>query len=526
MPRTATSDSLTKLLDHCSRPVYLVDDQRRIIYCNPALADWTALDRGRISGRVVEYHSEARHHADTSRDSSAPLVDLCPPPSAFFGETSRGTISCVAQDGGLKHRLADFIPLDVAPNQRTKGRRASDGTAGAVLVLLAGSDLSPQELAAQLTGDPSADELHRTIRRFRRAQAAAYAGDSLLGNSTAMQKVRAQVAAAAASGANSLVCGPPGSGRGHVARAIHYQACSDGLAKLVPLNCRLVNDDLLRRALDALRSPGGEPRHRPTLLLQELEYLPRPFQTQLLTALCQDELPARIVATLSNRHMARAVMGRPAIQEASIGTPTANDSSDDNSDEGKSARQVGPAALDPALIDVISTIAIYVPRLVERMEDLPILAQCFLEACNRGSPRQIGSIRREALDRLALYSWPGELAELRQVIAAAHRECASHEIETADLPAVIHHASQAASRATRHPERIVLDELLAKIEKEAIVRALAQAGGNKTEAAELLGMTRPRLYRRLVQLGFDNERTAEELDGPEFIERDSEEPPQ
>jgi DNA-binding NtrC family response regulator len=74
---------------------------------------------------------------------------------------------------------------------------------------------------------------------------------------------------------------------------------------------------------------------------------------------------------------------------------------------------------------------------------------------------------------------------------------------------VLHHASHAAAHVRRQPERIVLDELLASIEKEAIVRALAQAGGNKTQAAELLGMTRPRLYRRLVQLG---------LAGPEFIE--------
>jgi DNA-binding NtrC family response regulator len=67
----------------------------------------------------------------------------------------------------------------------------------------------------------------------------------------------------------------------------------------------------------------------------------------------------------------------------------------------------------------------------------------------------------------------------------------------------------------------VLDELLAKIEREAIERALAQANRNKTEAAELLGMTRPRLYRRLIQLGLVSE--AKDADGqaPEFIEQSS-----
>jgi DNA-binding NtrC family response regulator len=65
----------------------------------------------------------------------------------------------------------------------------------------------------------------------------------------------------------------------------------------------------------------------------------------------------------------------------------------------------------------------------------------------------------------------------------------------------------------------VLDQLLAAIEKEVIGRAMAQTGGNKTEAAELLGMTRPRLYRRLVQLGLVPV-SESELDRPEFIEHD------
>jgi DNA-binding NtrC family response regulator len=157
------------------------------------------------------------------------------------------------------------------------------------------------------------------------------------------------------------------------------------------------------------------------------------------------------------------------------------------------------------------------------LEDLPVLAQCFLEASNRSSGKQVGSLSADALDLLALYGWPGELDELGQVIAAAHGACNSHQITAANLPATIHHASHSASRVRRRAERIVLDELLAKIEREAIVRALAQAGGNKSEAAALLGMTRPRLYRRLVQLGFATER---EPDGPEFIEHESGDEPQ
>ncbi len=488
-----TLGSLTDLLDASGRPVYAVDAKRRIVYCNPALAAWLEMEPERIARRLVEYHSEPTASGADKLDADAPLADLCPPPRALAGEPCAGTISCVARGGRLVHRRAEFVPLDVA----------NAGTG--VLVLLADRDLSPQELAAELSGEASADELHRTIRRFRRGEANRYAIESLLGESSAMRKVRAQVAAAAASGANTLVCGRPGTGRGHIARAIHYHAVGDATVKLVPLACELANDDLLRRAIDAVTHPDGDPRHPPTLLLENLDRLDTAHQSQLAAALGQNQLPARIIAT-SSRHRAPGsrfdrVPGRCAVAD----TDTTVDQT-----TADGTRSV-PTTMDPALLDAVSTITIHTPRLVERLDDLPILAQYFLEFCNRGSDKQVGSLRTDTLDLLALYTWPGELDELRETIAAAHRACTSHGIVPTHLPAIIHHAARAASHVRRQPERIVLDELLANIEREAITRALAQAGGNKTGAAELLGMTRPRLYRRLVQLG---------LAGPEFIEHE------
>jgi DNA-binding NtrC family response regulator len=482
------------LLDASSRPTYAVDAQRRIVYCNAALAKWLDVERERIVGRLVEYHSEPVADSTARGEAVAPLTDLCPPPKALWGESSIGTISCAARGGGLVHRRAQFVPLSAENGGREDKRRE-----GGVLVFLAERDLTPQELASDVAPEPSADELHRTIRQFRRAEASRYSIESLLGNSSAMQKVRAQVAAAAASGANALIVGEPATGRGHVARAIHYRRAGDVAAKLVPVACEVANDDMLRRSLDAVRDTASDTRHASTLLLENLERLAEPQQSQLVAALRQNPIPARIIATCS-RHAPRAVAESEIRDEriSADGTPSV------------------PATIDPALLDAISTITIQVPRLGERLEDLPILAQFFLEAANRASEKQVGSIRGDALDLLALHKWPGELDELRDVIVAAHRACGTHEITPADLPAVVHHAAKSAARARRQPERIVLDELLANIEKEAIVRALAQSGGNKTEAAELLGMTRPRLYRRLVQLG---------LAGPEFIERDSNDDP-
>jgi DNA-binding NtrC family response regulator len=422
------------------------------------------------------------------------------------GEPGVGTISRVARDGRLAHRRADFVPLGLGNKSDRKNGHINCG----VFVLLGDQDLLPQDLAGEMSGERSADELHRTIRRFRRAQAGRYSLESLLGDSSGMRKVRAQVAAAAASGANTLVYGHPGSGRGHVARAIHYCVTGDPPAKLVSLDGKVASDDSLRRAIDAA-SQLGESRQRSTLLLENLDCLSTSHQSQLLAAIRTSAPAARIIATCADLN-----------KDGETGKRGDGEKSDAARQEKSPPLPVSPSPrLDPALCDAVSTIVIHVPPLVERIDDLPILTQYFLEACNRASGKQVGSIRADALDLLALHSWPGELDELRGAIAAAHRACTSHEIAAANLPAAIHHASHAALRIRRRAERVVLDELLARIEREAILRALAQAGGNKSEAADLLGMTRPRLYRRLVQLGLAADTAAEsEPDGPEFIERE------
>jgi DNA-binding NtrC family response regulator len=513
MPRSQKiADSLTKLLDQSGRPIYVVDAQRRIVYCNPALTSWINLEPKRIVGRRVEFHSEEPQPDDTARSDSVPLTDLCPPPHIFTGETGHGTISCQALGGRMLYRSAEFIPLGRATrSQKTDAHHARPQFA--VLILLAGEDLSPQEVAAEISGEPTADELHRTIRRFRRGQAQRYSIKSLLGSSSAMQKVRAQVEAAAAGSANTLIVGRRGSGRSHIALAIHYLGAADDAARLIPIDCELLTDDLFIRTLDKLRPSRAATETRQTVVFENLECMSASHQSLLLGAVRQRAIDARIIATQEMQQANDPDLEQIEMPEVATG----------GNGERVDILRNEPAKLDPALIDAISTITIRVPRLANRIEDLPILSQYFLEACNRNNSKQVGSLQPDALDSLALYSWPGELDQLRDVIEAAHAACASHTIAVTDLPPMFFHALRAATHARRQPERIVLDELLASIEREAIVRALGQTGGNKSEAAALLGMTRPRLYRRLVQLGLAGEDSdaAEPAESPEFIEHDA-----
>lgn len=492
----STIDALAKLLNASERPLYVIDEQRRIIYCNEALAAWIDLERRQIVGRRVEFHSEEQKTDELLDTELAPLTDLCPPPAALAGKMIAGTISCATRDGRLRHRAADFIALGRRQKRKTTVMPPESAYVS-LLVGLGAEDLTPQEVAAETSGEPTVDELHRMIRRFRRGEGQRYSIQSLLGTSSAMQKVRAQVEAAAASTANVLICGPRGSGRSHVAKAIHYHASGDREIPLLPIRCDSLTDDLWTRTLDRVR-PARAGGRRPTLLLENFDALNDEHQALFLNAMQQNLVNARVVATIG----------------------TADSASPDEKETN--ATVGGKSSLGPKLLNWISTIEIQILRLIDRLEDLPILVQYFLEGCNRNSSKQVGSLRGDALDLLALYSWPGDVRQLREVIEAAYAACTSHVIVAADLPSILHQAAQAASHVRRKLEPIVLEELLAAIEKEAIERTLSETRGNKSEAAALLGMTRPRFYRRLVQLGM---LPPEAVGGPaaetpEFIEQE------
>ena len=93
--------------------------------------------------------------------------------------------------------------------------------------------------------------------------------------------------------------------------------------------------------------------------------------------------------------------------------------------------------------------------------------------------------------------------ELAAIVRQSHEQAQGGEIAVRDLPNQIQWAAGAASYPPRTDETIMLEEFLARVEKELITRAMRRAKGNKSKAAKLLGLTRPRLYRRLVQLGME-----------------------
>lgn len=472
MPASSSSSParLKTLLDCAQRPVYCVDSQRRIVYCNQALVAWLGMATEEVVGRLVEYHSNPSTEATNKTANAEPLFGLCPPPQSLAseslaGEECLGTVTSSDPSGRLLHRRGRFVPLgDSASSSSGQSSSNQSSSNQSVLVILDQRDLSAAELVESHGSESSSGDLHRALRQFHRNQLARFSPQSLIGRSSAIGKVRAQVHAAAASRANAVVAGPAGCGRSHVAKTIHYLACGDQSGTLIPLEGPFVTLESFRQSWTRLHEPSSAQRPG-TLLISDADRLAPEVLGLLEEALKTNTGHVQILVTSGD-------------------------------DMGQNVLQV---------LDQLATITIAMPPLNRRIDDLPLLAQMFLESCNQGSAKQIGGLSPETLDLLALYQWPGQLDELQQVVQAAHEKCSGYEISVSDLPAVIHHAASHASLPEQGVVQIDLDRFLGQIEKELIERALREAKGNKTTAAKLLGLNRPRLYRRLEQLGLLNE---------------------
>jgi DNA-binding NtrC family response regulator len=446
---------LTRLFNSAKQPIYVLDEELSIVFLNRAAHQWLGVEESLI-GRRCAYHS-----GPTADRLEALAAGLCPPPQVLSGENIVATVSYTTEDGRLIERRARFLPIGIG----------SEDLLG-VLAVVEASDQPPAstdgyccEVEIDEAG-PSA--LHEQVRRFRQEMVARYRADRLIGHGPAMQLARRQVELAIVGGGSVLLIGPSGSGRRHLATAIHYGSTT---GTLVPLDCSVLGADLLETVLAAMAKEKylGTQGTPGTLLFHRIDDVSLDLQVELAGVLTRRPLSWRLMATASESLVELARRGK--------------------------------FRMDLAV--VLSTITIELPPLVQRRDDLPLLAQLFLEALNAEGSRQVGGFTPAALDLLDSYAWPGNLDELAAVIAETHQRAKDRVIDIADLPDRLRLAGQAAAHPRHTEETIVLDEYLKRLERELIRRALSRAKGNKARAARLLGTTRPRLYRRMEQLGIE-----------------------
>ncbi|MCH5373169.1 MAG: transcriptional regulator, partial [Planctomycetes bacterium] len=143
------------------------------------------------------------------------------------------------------------------------------------------------------------------------------------------------------------------------------------------------------------------------------------------------------------------------------------------------------------------------PPLRKRKEDIPLLAQFFVERENAAGGKQLRGFAESALDQLITYGWPGNVDELAETVSAAWKTAVGPLVTASDLPPRIELAARAATRSTASRESIQLDDFLAEVERELLRRALRRAKGNKAKVARMLGVTRARVIRRIEHFGLD-----------------------
>ncbi len=296
----------------------------------------------------------------------------------------------------------------------------------------------------------------------------------IIGESPVMQRVLQTVAQVAPTDANVLILGENGTGKDVMAR--HLCVLSGRAAKpFVSIDLGSVPEQLFESELfgyekgaftGALKAKAGrmETASGGTLFLDEIGNLPLPLQAKLLAALERREI-SRLGSTQSTPIDVRLICATNADIH----------------------REVAEGRFREDLLYRINTIEITIPPLRERGEDIILLAEHFLKTYAHKYNKVVKTLNRDARQRLLRHAWPGNVRELMHAVERAVLLCKGPALCAPDF------VLQEPARRTSATPTLNLERL----EQEAIERAMQIAGGNVTRAAELLGITRFALYRKL-----------------------------
>lgn len=306
----------------------------------------------------------------------------------------------------------------------------------------------------------------------------------LLGQSPVMQRVLQQLGPISLSDASVLINGESGTGKELVARTIH-QNSRRREGPFVALNCAAVSESLLESELfghvkgsftDANENRPGlfQSANGGTLLLDEMGDMPAALQVKLLRAL-EDGKVRPVGANHEIETDVRVLAATHRDLEAAV-----------EADRFRAD-----------LFYRINVINVELPPLRERGTDILVLAEHFIRMFSEKSGRRIEGLTRPAAEKLLGFSWPGNIRELRNVIERGVALSTTDHFGVEDLPAkVLEHEVDEFRIGGDDVESMVP---LETIEDRYIKHVLKATGGNKTWAAEVLGLDRKTLYRKLKE---------------------------
>jgi DNA-binding NtrC family response regulator len=289
----------------------------------------------------------------------------------------------------------------------------------------------------------------------------------LVGNSPPMRQLRKQLQVAQQTRAHVEMICPPGTGGAMIAAMLQRSGTAP-LQAPITLDCALHNAESLGellRGLGRLSKEHALSQH--TIYCEQLHLLAPAAQSRLLKWLQAIAEPPRMIHS-SPRSLAYYVT------------------------QGRFSADLA-AELAIARIRVLP--------LRKRLADVPLLAQWCVEKWNATTGQNLSGVSPEALDRLLAYHWPENVDEFQRYLTQACEAAEDTWVQERDLPERLRTHWQALCYPPKEQVKIQLDQFLGQMEQEILERALREAKQNKSKAAELLGITRQRLLRRLTQFG-------------------------
>ena len=308
----------------------------------------------------------------------------------------------------------------------------------------------------------------------------------LVGDSAAMQEVFRRLRLAAQSDVTVLLTGESGTGKELAARAIHALSARQD-HPFLGVNCSAIPETLLESELfghvkgaftGAVRDKVGvfQATHGGTLLLDEVGDLSPLLQLKLLRV-------------LQEREIQRVGDDRPLKVDVRLITATNKDLK----------HLLTSGALREDFYYRIRVFEIMLPPLRERREDIPLLVNRFVAELSRTHGKTVKGIARDALQRMLDYPWPGNVRELKNAIEHAFVTVSGDRITLLDLPPELRSPPGRHTRA-RHGPMLTPEE---QAERRRVLDALQKTGGNRSEAARILGFSRVTLWKKMRRFGID-----------------------
>jgi len=315
----------------------------------------------------------------------------------------------------------------------------------------------------------------------------------IIGKSVKMQKIYDLIGIVAETPTTILIAGESGTGKRLVAHAVHHSAPNAATRPFVEVSCGALPETLLEGELfghvkgaftGAIKDRVGrfESAEGGTIFLDEIDHFTPALQVKLLRVL-QDGEFERVGETKTRTANVRIVAATNQDLEKLIY-------------EGKFRND---------LYYRLNIIAIDLPPLRDRKEDISLLVEHFIEKHSKNLKKVINGIAEDALEKLLGYSWPGNVRELENVIERACVLTRTAMIQLMDLPENVLNAAEKVSPAmiAAPSNGGSLKDALRDPERKLILDALDRSGWNKKEAAKALGINRTTLYKKMNQFGIE-----------------------